>query len=147
MTETNRVIPAIMLAITKARGRLTILFRNNVAQAVVGRAVWIRHEQAVTVRPGDCIVRSARVLHAGLVKGSSDLVGWDEVVVTPEMVGSTVAVFTVIEAKDKGGRLEPEQRNFLDRVKAAGGKAGVASGPDDALAIISDTGRSDKGSQ
>jgi hypothetical protein len=67
MTETNRVIPAIMLAITKARGRLTILFRNNVAQAVVGRAVWIRHEQAVTVRPGDCIVRSARVKRPGRV--------------------------------------------------------------------------------
>jgi hypothetical protein len=47
-----------------------------------------------------------RPVSFGLCKGSADLIGWKRVTVTPEMVGSTVAVFTSIEVKTATGRLQ-----------------------------------------
>ena len=67
-----------------------------------------------------------RKVQAGLsAKGSSDLIGWREVVVTPDMVGNTVAIFTCIEVKTETGRCSPEQIKFLDNVRSAGGIAEV----------------------
>jgi ribosomal protein S19 len=43
----------------------------------------------------------------GLCKGSADLIGWKRVTVTPEMVGSTVAVFTSIEVKTRNRQAAP----------------------------------------
>lgn len=112
------------------------VFRNNVAQAVVGRIVWIREACTVRLQPGDAVVRNARVLHAGLMKGSGDLIGWTEVVVTPEMVGRTVAIFTSVEAKSGSGRSTPDQVKWRENVRRAGGFAGEARNDVDALSII-----------
>ena len=68
--------------------------------------------------------------------GSSDLIGWKRVTITPDMVGSTVAVFTSIEVKTATGRLRPEQRQWLDAVQAAGGIAGVVRSVGDARALL-----------
>jgi hypothetical protein len=73
-----------------------------------------------------------RPVQFGLCKGSADLIGWRTVTVTPEMVGTTVAVFTSIEVKTATGRLRPEQQQWLDAVQAAGGIAGVARSVEDA---------------
>ena len=72
----------------------------------------------------------------GLQPGSSDLIGWRTVTVTPEMVGQQLAVFTSIEVKAASGRLRPAQRQWLDAVQAAGGVAGVARSVDDARALL-----------
>jgi hypothetical protein len=77
-----------------------------------------------------------RPVSFGLCKGSADLIGWRTVTITPEMVGSQVAVFTSIEVKAASGRLRPEQRQWLDAVQAAGGVAGVARSVDDARALL-----------
>jgi len=77
-----------------------------------------RKREAVTLDP-------ARVLHAGLAKGSSDLIGWTVVTVTPDMVGKRVAVFTSIEAKTPGVPVEHEQAAWINKVLADGGIAGV----------------------
>lgn len=55
--------------------------------------------------------------------GGSDLIGWKSIIITPEMVGKTVAVFTAIEVKTPTGRMDREgkQQHFLDAVNAAGG--------------------------
>lgn len=74
----------------------------------------------------------------GLCKGSADLIGWKRVTVTPDMVGSTVAVFLSIEVKTPSGRLRPEQQQWLDAVQAAGGIAGVARSVEDAKALVCD---------
>ncbi len=58
----------------------------------------------------------------GLHVGSSDVIGWTPVVITADMVGSRVAVFTAIEAKDETNPTE-EQRQFLKAVSDAGGIA------------------------
>lgn len=133
MSETNRVIPTVMLVASRLGA---VLFRQNVAQGVVGHVHWVRSQQAITVRPGDAVVRHARVLHAGLCKGSSDMIGWHSVVVTPEMVGRRVAVFCAVEAKDGSGRVDVDQQNFIDQVRLAGGRAGIARNGDDAVAIL-----------
>jgi len=77
-----------------------------------------------------------RPVSFGLAKGSADLIGWASRVITPEMVGQRVAVFTSIEVKTASGRLRPEQKQWLDAVQAAGGIAGVARSVDDANALL-----------
>ena len=81
---------------------------------------------------------NGRPVQFGLCKGSADLIGWRTVTVTPEMVGTQVAVFLSIEVKTPTGRLRPEQQQWLDAVQAAGGIAGVARSVQDARALVCD---------
>lgn len=77
-----------------------------------------------------------RTVHFGLCRGSSDLIGWTPVEITPEMVGQTVAVFTAIEVKTPKGRATKGQKNFIEQVKNAGGIAGIARSAEEAKNII-----------
>jgi hypothetical protein len=79
---------------------------------------------------------NGRPVQFGLCKGSADLIGWRTVTITPEMVGTQVAVFTSIEVKTATGRLRPEQQQWLDAVQAAGGIAGVARSVSDAERLL-----------
>jgi hypothetical protein len=79
---------------------------------------------------------NGRPVQFGLCKGSADLIGWTTRTITPEMVGTQVAVFTSIEVKAATGRLRPEQRQWLDAVQAAGGVAGVARSVEDAQVLL-----------
>ncbi len=67
-----------------------------------------------------------RPVRFGLGVGSSDLIGWTPVVITPQMVGKTLAVFTAAEVKASRGKLTDDQANFLAAVDAAGGIAVMA---------------------
>ena len=95
----------------------TVVFRNNsgAMQDKTGRVV--RYGLAND---------SARVNE--LIK-SHDLIGWTRVVITPDMVGKTVAVFTSIECKREGwkpsenDKRETAQRNWATAVTEAGGIA------------------------
>lgn len=64
---------------------------------------------------------SGRVVASGLCIGSSDLIGWRSVVVTPEMVGRTLAVFVAVELKVDRNDVTEEQAQFLEVVDGAGG--------------------------
>lgn len=66
-----------------------------------------------------------RPLNSGLCVGSSDLIGWTTVEITPEMVGRKVAVFTALELKTKKLQATKEQLNFIEQVKLSGGIAGI----------------------
>lgn len=72
----------------------------------------------------------------GLCVGSADLVGWKTIEITPDMVGSKVAVFLSVEIKNKSGRVKPEQVNWMERVKQAGGIAGIARDIEEAKKIV-----------
>ena len=110
----------------------SILFRNNVAFSWAGRIV--KDRQTPNGRNIELV--DARPIKSGLVKGSSDLVGWTEVEITPDMVGRRVAVFTAIEAKTPSVRVFKPQANFIKRLKEAGGIAGIARSADDAAKLI-----------
>lgn len=72
----------------------------------------------------------------GLHVGAADCVGWRSVEITADMVGKRVAVFCSIEVKGPRGRPTPEQKNWSEQVRAAGGLAGFARSVADALKII-----------
>ena len=79
--------------------------------------------------------QQGRPVRFGLCKGSADLIGYTTVTVTPEMVGQRLAVFTAVEVKTPTGRPTPEQAAFLDHIRQAGGRAGIARSVDDAVRI------------
>lgn len=116
----HRIQNEIRLAIS---GKAT-LFRNNVGTAWIG--------DTSKLKDGSVLIRNPRVFHAGLCEGSSDLIGWRSLTITPDMVGQTVAVFAALEVKSKTGRATAGQKNFCQRVTEAGGFAGIVKSPDEA---------------
>lgn len=76
--------------------------------------------------------REGRWVRYGVANpGGSDLVGWTPCVVTANMLGHTIAVFTAIEVKTPTGRPSKEQLAFLEAVRSAGGIAVLARSIDD----------------
>lgn len=73
----------------------------------------------------------------GLGVGTSDLIGWRTRVITTDMVGKSVAIFTAIEVKSQAGKLTAEQRDFLAAVRASGGIAIEARSVDDIVGDLS----------
>ncbi len=78
---------------------------------------------------------------------SSDYIGYTPVLITPEMVGKTVAVFTGIEVKAEGTKIRTDwprksrewaQQKFINLVNAAGGLAGFATCANDVDKLIKD---------
>ena len=131
MSEQN-IMRRIMLALSKHG---VTIFRNNTGTGWVGDAERVEQPRKMMIYPGDVVLRAARPLHAGLCTGSSDLIGWRRVTITPDMVGNRIAVFTAIETKNKNGRVSDEQKKFIFNVASAGGHAGVARDEKDALDI------------
>lgn len=120
----SEVQKLIQLAASKS-GAVT--FRNNVGQGWIG--------QVRRLSDGSIHILNPRPLEAGLCKGSSDLIGWKSVQITPDMVGKRVAIFTAVEVK-AGARPTPEQLQFIDQVRKAGGIAGIARSPQEASLLI-----------
>jgi hypothetical protein len=54
-------------------------------------------------------------------------------VVTPEMVGKTVAIFSGWEIKDVKGKAREAQSNWIDLVNRSGGQAVIVRSPEEAL--------------
>jgi hypothetical protein len=94
------------------------LFNNPVGEAWMGKTV--------SQTNGQIILRYPRRVRFGLVPGSSDLIGFRTVVVTPDMVGQRIAQFVAIETKGPTGRATKDQKNFLRVVDESGGIAVLA---------------------
>ena len=84
---------------------------------------------------GALLDMQGRLVKVGLCKGSSDLIGFRSITITPDMVGQKIAVFSAIEVKDKG-KATVEQKNFINIINNAGGYAGVAKNVNDAKKIL-----------
>lgn len=73
-------------------------------------------------------------------EGVSDLIGLIPHTITAEDVGKTVGIFTAWEMKKPGGRTEKErekkQGNFMRRVNALGGIAGIVLSEEHAEDIL-----------
>ena len=127
MNETN-LTRAIMLKVGTALRNVRI-FRNNVGTGWTGSKIIHQGSRVIIENP--------RPLQAGLCQGSSDLIGWTTVEITPEMVGKKVALFTAVEVKTQTGRISDDQANFIQRVREAGGIAGEARSEADAISLLS----------
>lgn len=103
------------------------LWRNQRGLMWVG-TVKARTEKLLTLE-------NYRRYEVGLCPGASDLIGITRVMITPEMVGQTVGVFTAIEVKHETP-VSDDQRRFIRIVSEFGGKAGVAHGPAEAREIV-----------
>lgn len=133
MSEKN-IQTEIMLALSKLG---VTIFRNNTGNGVAGSQMKrIEKPCTMALLPGDWIVRHGSRIQYGLCVGSSDTIGWRPVTITPDMVGETVAVFTAVEIKTSTGRATPEQVNFIEAVRKAGGIAGVARSVDDLNCLL-----------
>lgn len=98
------------------------IFRNNSGSAWIGKSKMFNQPTTVNVKAGDVLVQQARFFEAGLCPGSSDLIGLKAVKITPEMIGTELAVFVAIEVKLPNGKVQDNQINFLEMVKKLGGK-------------------------
>lgn len=129
-SETN-LTRRIMLAIGKVKN--IRLFRNNTGQAWQGTSKKFVTEKGRRY----LILYDPRPVDAGLCEGSSDLIGWKTVTITPEMIGTEVAVFTAIEVKKEIKSVVSEsQLNFLTVIRKMGGVAGLARSADEAERLL-----------
>lgn len=126
MNETN-LTKKILLSLAKKYPNLR-LFRNNTGTGWQGKVIQHTASQIILQNP--------RPLRAGLIKGSSDLIGLQCIEVTQEMVGQKIAVFTALEVKTEKGRPSKEQINFIDFVNRFGGISSVIRSAEEAEDIL-----------
>lgn len=119
-------------------GKVRTVFRANVGQG------WTANTKdtfrpskstAVVIERGDVLLRNARPFNTGLPPGFSDTFGWLETLITPEMVGQTIAQFWALELKDQAAVSEL-QRNFIQALIQSGGKAGAPRSEQEACDIL-----------
>lgn len=124
MNKETKIQRLQMMALSED-GRL--VFRNETAGAWVGKIIH---------KSGDQVTLSgARMIKFGLCEGSSDIIGITPIVITQEMVGETVGIFSAWETKTKTGKPSKEQKTFIENVKKFGGFAGIARTIKEALEI------------
>ena len=111
MTE-KRIMQEIQIAMSGEDARL---FRNQVGAAELKDGSYIKF---------------------GLGTGSSDLIGFKIVTMTPSDIGRKVAIFTAIEVKAGKGRTTKEQDNFIRVIRESGGIAFVARSKEEAVENI-----------
>ena len=116
MGEKARKIQAEHL---KSRPENKRLFPIKAGMGWVGKIV--RHEAGVI------ILKNPRPLHAAPT-GWPDTCGWETVEITPDMVGSKIAVFTGEEIKADGDRLTEPQRKFRKLILEMGGNYRIITG-------------------
>jgi len=135
MVSENTVLRTVWIAL----GIMCRLFRVNSGMA------WVQTRgKPYRESNGDVVVPGGRPVALGFgdtsgdpVAGVGDLVGWTTIAITPDMVGSSIAVFTVIETKSSAdAKKRKAQTEFLALVKQSGGIAGFAYTPEMAVAII-----------
>lgn len=127
MTQENDLQARIMLAVGALPG--VRVFRNTVGEGWTGKQVRTDDRSIVALR-------GASRVTFGLHPGSHDLIGWREVVITPEMVGRRVAVFLGGEVKTETGRVAEHQAKFGTALEKAGGLSFVWRSPAGAVSDV-----------
>lgn len=116
MSENSKVIIPVEIRASQFNRRL---FRNSTGKAWAG--------EGTPVKGGGVFIKNPRRISFGLVVGGSDLIGWNPLKITPDMVGQTIAQFYAVECKTKEYKKTTEdQMNFLQQVANAGGLAEIA---------------------
>lgn len=97
------------------------MFKN-----VGGYAIICNPQNVVRLKDGSYLIKKGFPMkNISLQKGSSDMIGWESVTITQDMVGKKVAIFQSIEIKTKNDRLSTFQKNWNKVVEKAGGLVAV----------------------
>lgn len=124
--------------------RLATMFRLNTGRAWLSglgpRGVKFAPDRShVRIEAPRPIAIGLGLVNGDPVVGAADLLGRTTIIVTPEMVGQKVAVFTSLEAKrTTGGKVTEDQNRWRKLTDEAGGIAGIFTSPEEAEAIILD---------
>lgn len=117
------------IRLTISQTQTAVCFRTNVGEAWTGESVKHNTDGSITIsRP--------RRFQTGLPKGFSDLLCVVPVTITPEMVGSKLAISGFLEIKTEKGRVRQDQANFIKEMKSHGARAGIVRSPEEALAVL-----------
>lgn len=109
---------------TEIRKRIQVLLSEN------GCTMWRNNT-------GSLLNSKGIPVKFGLCVGSSDLIGLSPVLITKDMVGKTLAVFTAIEIKTEHGKAATnKQKIFIQHVIDSGGIAGIATSDNEAVSLI-----------
>ncbi len=85
---------------------------------------------------GHYLLADGRRLTSGLGVGSPDLIGWQSVTITPEMVGNQVAMFVGLELKTGNKKPTAKQEAWLKAIHGAGGLARVIRSEQEAEELL-----------
>lgn len=99
--------------------------RYSVGAGFVGGKNFIaKKDGVVKVRKGDNVLINGAFTKFGSI-GWSDRIGWTEKIVTQDMIGQKIAIFTGVEDKSLTDKISLDQLIFLLNVRLAGGIAKV----------------------
>lgn len=113
MTSANTLTNRRLIQASKEK---RILFRNHRGKAWQGKSRYVKDKNTV-------FIENPRFCEFGLFPGAGDLIGWQQVTITPEMVGQTVAIFVSEEIKSVNDKMSKEQERWKDIVIKNGGIA------------------------
>ncbi|MDO8421135.1 MAG: hypothetical protein Q7S99_03135 [Parvibaculum sp.] len=99
-------------------------WRNNTGVAWMGRPQFMRN--------GSVLIADPRRVAFG-VPGSGDIIGFQRITITPEMVGQTIGRYITVECKSGKGRQSELQTKFERVATAFGAAYVVARDPADAV--------------
>jgi len=113
-----------------------ILFRVHTGRAWAGKRIDNGESDIAHILGARIITLGLGLINGKPLNGTSDLIGFTPIKITPEMVGQTIAVFTAIEVKEPDEKPRKDQIDFINIIKSSGGLAGSAETVEDALKIL-----------
>ena len=102
------------------------IFRCNRGIGWVGKSIRFSETMKIEVHAGDVLIKKARPLHAGLIDGNGDFIGY-----------SSTGKFISVEIKTETGIISPDQITWCDAVNKAGGIAGIVRDEETAFELLS----------
>lgn len=126
MSPETKLQRRIMLALS-ANG--CTVFRNETGRFWTGKPIHKASRQVT--------LDNAAMIPVGLCVGSSDIIG----------IHHGSGRFLAVEVKTQRGRVSKEQLAFIDAINKAGGIAGIARSPADALALLPTTDNREEDTQ
>ena len=103
----------LRILVERSLSPLQRLWRVNAGQGWIGK-ILSRKNNILTLRDPRPFF--------GMPPGTTDMIGFDSIIITPEMVGKKVAVFVGDELKaTKNDKLKKDQVNFKNLIVSMGG--------------------------
>ncbi len=93
--------------IDQVLARHPLMFRN-----AVGWGIATSPKAVHRMNNGKIMLDHGSPVRFGLFPGSGDMIGYKPTLITPDMVGQTVAIFQSIEVKTEHDKLRPDQRKW-----------------------------------